>query len=56
MGGACLAEGRLGEADLADWEKQGKPLRLSFVTAAGQKVMLPVSPRGMAQAVAALPK
>ncbi|OIQ66603.1 invasion associated locus B (IalB) protein [mine drainage metagenome] len=54
--GACLASLGVKRADVVKWAAQPKPMLLSFTSAAMQRVNVPVSVRGMAQAIAALAK
>jgi invasion protein IalB len=41
---------------MQSWRAGGEPRKLTFVSAAGQGVTLPISLRGLPQAIDALPK
>jgi invasion protein IalB len=54
--GACLAEAQVKAGTFENWRNETKPMHLSFVTASRRAETLPVSLRGMTQAIAALHK
>lgn len=56
MPGACLAAHTVKRQAIEVWEKQSKPMLLTFVTASKKTFTIPISTRGMTQSIAALAK
>ncbi len=54
--GACVAEATVKEENLRRWRGAAEPGRIAFKNAAGQDVAIPLSFRGLAQALDALAK
>lgn len=54
--GACVAEAVVKEDHLRNWRGAAEPGRISFRNAAGQEIAIPLSFRGLAQALDALAK
>jgi len=56
VGGGCFARAEIPNATLKAWRGTSKPLKLTFRDAAKQEIGLPISTRGLAQALDALGK
>jgi invasion protein IalB len=54
--GGCFASAPFPDDVMQSWRTGGEPRKLTFVSAAGQGVVLPISLRGLPQAIDALPK